>query len=339
MARTTQTAITPQPMHPHACIYTRVWVAAWAAISPAGDAAATWRAVEGRHRHLHRDPAWGWTGPVAGDQDALGLQVARSVAGALPRTGRIAVGLGTSKGDIARLTTGGAEAFPALAPGALSARVARALGLGQHLPCATAAACSTGLACLLAGADAIERGQADAALTGAAESSLTPLVLAGFRNAGVLCGAAEPQAFAQPTGFAPAAGAGAFALTAAPAGWRLVAGVRLGDAGHETQFTDPRTLATALQALWDLLPRPDLIACHATGTAAGDAYEMAGLASGPWRDTPRWCAKPWIGHALGASGALELAACLDGGACRLWKLSLGFGGHLVAVGLERRAPS
>jgi hypothetical protein len=322
-------------MHPYACIYHGIGIRSWAALSVAGDAASTWRAVHDRECRLSLDPEWGWTGPCTGDQDALGLHVAREAAARLPRDGLVAVGMGTSKGSISALLAG----RPPLrsAPGALSLQVAADLDLRTHLPCATAAACSTGLACLLAGADAVERGLAACALVGAAESSLHPLVLAGFRNAGVLCGRTPPQAFAQATGFAPAAGAAAFVLgTPHDGDWRLVAGVRLGDAGHETQFTDPRTLATALQALWDLLPAPDLIACHATGTAAGDRYEMAGLDAGPWRDMPRWCAKPWIGHALGASSAVELAACLESGSRRLWKLSLGFGGHLVAVALERR---
>lgn len=324
-------------MHPHATVYRRVGIAAWAAASAAGGAQAAWDAVRRRERRLQADPHWGWIGPCPGDQDALGIACARAAAAALTPGRAPAVGIGTSKGSLAGWAGRPSGSPLAHAPGALSARVAAELGLAVHLPCAVAAACSTGLACLLAGADLIERGAADAALVGAAESSLTPLVLAGFRSAGVLCGADEPAAFGAVTGFAPAAGAAAFALgPAAGAPWRLLAGVRLGDAGHETQFTDPRTLATALRALWDAAPEPDLIACHATGTAAGDAYELAGLESGPWRGAPRWCAKPWIGHALGASGAVELAACLAGGPRRIWKLSLGFGGHLAAVAAERR---
>jgi len=318
----------------HATRYDDVAITAWAARSAAGDAAATWAAV-GTRCCLELDAAWGWLGRCGGDQDALALTTAR----ALPRpAGLLAVGIGTSKGTLCQHAGGAGSLIDAL-PGAASLRVARALGLGLHLPCACAAACSTGLACLLAGADLVARGQADGALVGASEASLTPLVLAGFRSAGVLCGATPPQAFARPTGFAPAEGAACFALRrgVAAGGWRLVSGVRLGDAGHETQFTDPRTLTTALAALWRELPEPELIACHATGTAAGDVYEMAGLDDGPWRNIPRWCAKPWIGHALGASGAVELAAILASPLRRIWKLSLGFGGHLVAVAAERKA--
>jgi 3-oxoacyl-(acyl-carrier-protein) synthase len=315
--------------------YTRVSIGAWQARSAAGDALATWQAVAARRCVLSHDSSWGWVGRCGADQDALAVAVTRGLT--LP-SGLLAVGLGTSKGALAQHTAGDGPDWMSAFPGATSMTLARHLGLGLHLPCACAAACSTGLACLLAGADLVERGQADGALVGASEASLTPLILAGFRNAGVLCGTTPPQAFGSPTGFAPAEGAAAFTL--GPAGpWRLVAGIRLGDAGHETQFTDSRTLATALASLWSALPDPDLIACHATGTAAGDAYERAGLDAGPWRDIPRWCAKPWIGHALGASGAVELAAVLHAPVRRIWKLSLGFGGHLVAVAVERQGPA
>lgn len=317
-----------------ATAYRHVGIAAWAGLSPAGDAAATWQAVAGRRRHLVLEPASGWQGRcAAGDQAALGRQVAGALRGCA--TGRVAVGLGTSKGSLVAWAAAGAADPVGHLPGALSARAAAALGLRTYLPCACAAACSTGLACLLAGADLVERGQADSAIVGASEASLTPLILAGFAQAGVLCGVRPPQAFGEATGFAPAEGAAAFALGRGPAPWRLRAGVRLGDAGHETRFVDPRTLATALAALWAEVPDPDLIVCHATGTAAGDAYELAALADGPWSRCPRLTCKPWIGHALGASGAVELAAALAGPARRLWKLSLGFGGHLVAVACVR----
>lgn len=326
-------------VHPHLTEYRNVAIPAWAATTAAGDAAASLAAVASGRRHLACDPAWGWQGrqhPAAALHDAA-RRVVLAAWGGQPAE-HVAVGVGTSKGDIAGMLASHAAGSPVLpaswSPGSLSTAAATWIGCRLHLPCATAAACSTGLACLLAGADLVERGLARKALVGAAEASLTPLVLAGFANAGVLCGQREPQAFAEATGFAPAEGAAAFVL--ADAGpWRLRAGVRLADARHETRFEDPATLRTCLAALWDCCPHPDLIVCHATGTAAGDAYELAGLADGPWRDAPRLCCKPWIGHALGASSAVELALALELPLQRMWKLSLGFGGHLVAVAVER----
>lgn len=330
---------TTRPVHPHATIYRQVGIASSAGLSAAGDAVATAAAIADGRCALQDDPHWGWVGRIGGSRELEGLaaRVVSAACDGLAPSGRWAVGMGSSKGDISGLLAGTGPW--STAPGGLSMPVARQLGIGYFVPCATAAACSTGLACLLGGADLIERGQVDQAIVGAAESSLQPLVLAGFANAGVLCGRTLPQALAIPTGFAPAEGAAAFVLVAGPktppGGWRLRAGVRLGDAGHETHFLDPRTLTTALSALWDILPGPDLIVCHATGTVAGDAYELAGLEAGPWRICRRLVCKPWIGHSLGASGALELAIGLAGGGRRLWKLSLGFGGHLVAVALDR----
>lgn len=261
--------------------------------------------------------------------------------------GPLALSLSASKGDVEaleRTLAGDAGAFFDAIPGLLGPRVAARLGIGQHLPLPVAAACSTGLYGLLAAADLVERGTCVRALAGAADRSLTPLLLAGFASLGVLCGDRAPQAFAEPTGFAPAEGAGMVALTrnASPratsaGGWRLVAGVRLGDAGHETHFADPLTLATALAALWAELPQPELIITHGTGTGTGDAYERQALDAGPWAAAARLSCKPLIGHCLGASGIVELALGLEAPVRRLWKISLGFGGHLAAVALERQA--
>jgi 3-oxoacyl-(acyl-carrier-protein) synthase len=113
--------------------------------------------------------------------------------------------------------------------------------------------------------------------------------------------------------------------------------VRLGDASHPTRFADGDTLRRCLLALWDILPEPELIVTHGTGTASGDAYEHAALNDGPWRACARLTCKPVLGHCLGASGTVELALALEAPVARLWKLSLGFGGHLAALAVERSA--
>lgn len=252
-------------------------------------------------------------------------------------SGPLALGLSASKGDpwaLSQALAGRSEALIRAGAEAPNAAVARRLRTGTYVPCAVAAACSTGLYALLAAADLIEHGLADRALTGAVDGDLPPWLAAGFTALGVLCGPHPPQAFGRPTGFAPAAGAGVLGLAHTGA-WRLQAGVRLGDAGHETHFVNPGTLEHALSALWSAAPDPDLIITHGTGTAAGDAYELAGLDSGPWRTCARVAMKPLIGHCLGASGAVELAIACAAPVQRLWKLSLGFGGHLAAVALER----
>jgi 3-oxoacyl-[acyl-carrier-protein] synthase II len=252
--------------------------------------------------------------------------------------GPLALAASTSKGDVQaleRLLRGEAGSFIGALPGQLTPQLAAALGIGAYHGAPVAAACSTGLYALLGAADLVEEGICARALAGAADAALTPLLLAGFSALGVSCGKQHPEAFAErPTGFAPAEGAGFVAL-AGQGPWRLVGGVRFGDAGHETTFRHPATLATACAELWALLPAPDLIVTHGTGTAHGDAYERHGLDHGPWATAPRLHCKPWIGHCLGASGIIELAIGLESPARRLWKISLGFGGHLAAVAVER----
>jgi hypothetical protein len=321
--------------------YRHVALRSWACLSAAGGAEAAWAAVATGRSALVRDERGHWRGRLpAHHGDPVGvLHTAASAVwptvASLP--GALALGLSASKGDpwaLSQALAGTPSAWLQAGAEAPNARIARQLGTGPYLPCAVAAACSTGLYALLAAADLIERGQAGRALAGAVDGDLPPWLAAGFAALGVLCAGEPPQAFAQPTGFAPAAGAGVLGL-GADGPWRLVAGIRLGDAGHETHFVDPKTLEYALRALAEAAPGPELIITHGTGTAAGDAYELAGLAAGPWRSAERIAMKPLIGHCLGASGAVELAIACAAPVRRLWKLSLGFGGHLAAVALER----
>lgn len=324
----------------HATRYHRCGLAAWDCRLADRDAAGAWAAVSRGQRLLSTRPDGTWHGPLQlGVPPAHTLHAAFAAATQRPfaairdRAGLAAWGLSTSKGDPWAFTASGAATA---GPGHLGARLAREFAVGTYVPCATAAACSTGLYALLACADRIEDGTCTRGLAGAADGELPPWLEAGFARLGVLCGTTPPSALdGQGTGFAPAGGAGVVAVVPGPAPWRLVAGVRLGDAGHETHFVDPRTLHTALADLWEILPHPDLIITHATGTAAGDRYELAGLDGGPWRTCPRLNMKPLIGHTLGASGIVELAVGLEAPVQRLWKLSLGFGGHLAAVAVER----
>lgn len=321
--------------------YAGVHLAAWTCLSVAGDAAASWAAVAAGTCALSCDAEMGWHGPIPawrGDPVGLLLAAARPAwAAVAAEPGPPAWGLSASKGDPwawQAALAGGAAALHRAPPHAPGAAVARALGVGLHRPCMVAAACSTGLVACLEAADLIAAGGCARGLAGAVDGDLPPWLRAGFASLGVLCGQRRPQAFAEPTGFAPAAGAGVVAL-ARRGPWRLVAGVRLGDARHETHFEDPAVLRRCLAGLWDAAGAPDLIITHGTGTAAGDPYEAAGLERGPWSGVRRLSCKPVIGHCLGASGAVELALACEAPVARLWKLSLGFGGHLAAVAIER----
>jgi hypothetical protein len=314
--------------------YERVAISSWSAATCAGDAGKSWSAVTWRRTALALEDDLGWVGRVpAGSLHDLAIDVCKRPWSAIAQgEGRVAWSISASKGDPAGLVDG---RLVASLPGSLNAPVAAALGARELVPCPVAAACSTGLYALLAAADHIEHGRCARGLAGAVDRALEPWVVAGFAAMGVLCGNVAPQAFGKPTGFAPAEGAGIIAL-GSRGPWRLVAGVRLGDATHVTQFGDPTTLRACLAALWRSGSPPDLIITHGTGTAAGDAYESAALDDGPWRSTPRIACKPTFGHCLGASGAAELAVALEAPVRRLWKLSLGFGGHLAAVSVERQ---
>jgi 3-oxoacyl-(acyl-carrier-protein) synthase len=323
--------------------YQRVAIAGWDCLTAAGAARASWDAVIEQRRAIAREADIGWCGRIprriCGPEPlAAAVHAARGPWGSIAHLdGATAWSISTSKGDMHALAdalAGQPRRLLDAIPGTLGARLADCLGVVDAIPCPVAAACSTGLYAVLAAADLVERGACGRGIAGAVDRSLTPLVLAGFASLGVSCGDRAPEAFAAPTGFAPAEGAGFVALGREGA-WRLVAGVRLGDAGHETHFVDPRTLLTCLRALWEACPAPELIITHGTGTAIGDAYERTGLDDGPWRAVPRRHCKPHLGHSLGASGAVELAAALCADERRIWKISLGFGGHLAAIAIVR----
>ena len=224
--------------------------------------------------------------------------------------------------------------FAACWPSSLAGQICADAKIATYIGHSSAAACSTGLYTLLDAADLLEAGHSSHAYCGAADASLAPLLLGAYRNLKVLA-QEQPSAFSGlGSGFAPAEGA-AFLAMHNDGPWRLIAGVRAADAQHITRCEDPSVLRACLDALWDAMPAPDLIVTHATGTKHGDAFESAALAQGPWQDAELLHCKPTIGHCLGASGIVELAIGLHSSAKRIWKLSLGFGGHIAAVALQR----
>lgn len=323
--------------------YAQVAIVDAVATTCIGDQTAALQAAVAGRSGLVQDPTWGWLGKCQdGNLHDLALGAACRAWRAIAEVPEpLAFSASASKGDIAALITalaGQPELLvPALA-GGLDAPLARALGIRSWVGTPVAAACSTGLHGMLAAADLIEDGSCGRALVGAADRSLVPVLLAGFDNMGVLCGHRHPLESSKKDdrqGFAPAEGAGFIALQRGKGPWRLLGGVRLGDARHETHFQDPRTLSCALEALWAFCPDPELLVVHGTGTNAGELYERAGLDTGPWATAPRLILKPIIGHCLGASSTVELAIAMQSKARRIWKLSLGFGGHLAAVAVQR----
>jgi hypothetical protein len=119
--------------------------------------------------------------------------------------------------------------------------------------------------------------------------------------------------------------------------WLLEGWSMAGDASHPTACHDVETGIRMLTELWQQAPHPSALISHGTGTQAGDAYENAVLAGGPWKDLPRIDCKPTIGHCLGASGLVELALGLSSDLPSFWKVAFGFGGHLAGVAMRLSA--
>jgi len=319
--------------------FSQIWIQAWQAHSAAGDATATWQACHRGLCALQSDAEGWWHGQLANSGPAPSqVDLLRPLVRAvLPHQVDHLLGweLSSSKGDLAAWL-GRPPAVTAAWPAAMGMTVARQLGIRHLVGGATVAACSSGLFGLLCAADHLQHQRCQQAVAGVVDTPLHPMLLGCYRNMGVACRGQAPTAFQQATtGFAPAEGAAALRISTQPGPWRLCGGVRLADASHETRCGDAACLERCLAALWELLPEPDLVITHATGTRAGDAFERAGLDHGPWTQAQRLFCKPVIGHCLGASGLVELCAGLESPAQRLWKISLGFGGHIAAVAVAR----
>lgn len=252
------------------------------------------------------------------------------------------------------------------------ARTLQAEGPALNYP----TACATGIVCLIQGSVLIERGIANEVFAGATEACAYPLFLAGFKNMGAL--SLNPMRPFQPDrdGFNPGEGAAVFRLESLGApGQKPVAVLRgwdyRADAYHMTAVNpDGKTLAycirkTLERAGWN--PQDvEYINAHGTGTPVNDDVEARAIADVFGANCPPVSSlKPYIGHLLGASGAVELALIItalrngfipptltagtfdptlpirhvpvDGihrPVKRFLKLSLGFGGHIAALAVE-----
>ncbi len=245
---------------------------------------------------------------------------------------------------------------------------------------ARVAACSTALHNLFAAADYVSQGIVDTALTGSTDASLVQLYLASFLRLGALSRDGCFPYDARHAGFAAGEGAAVFILAnektiegedldplARIVAWRTSA-----DSWHTTSLRSDGRQVTLLveRLLADAGLQPsdiDLVSTHGTGTAQGDSAEAEALRSiFADRTPPVFSVKGAVGHLMGASGGIEVAACIE---ClshgivpatagfetlahdcqrisvhrrslrrpvrRILKWTLGFGGHLSACILER----
>ncbi len=253
---------------------------------------------------------------------------------------RIGLAVGNSKGGVAALeealcamTSGGVDA---IAPKMLDdffhhgANEAIMRQTGISGPCLSpVSACSTGAHSIMLGARWILDDQADYVLAGAAESSLTPLVLSGFGRMDVLATAdrdEDPKTVSRPydrtrRGFVVGEGAGVVVLERLSGALRRgakiyaeLAGWSLGADAYKPVSFDPSgqsiecIAAKCAQRMQTEVREIDYINCHGTGTHENDTIESRALRrlldQGSQR-TALSSTKPMTGHLLGAAGSVE----------------------------------
>ena len=187
--------------------------------------------------------------------------------------------------------------------------------------------CAAGNAALGDALRLIQYGSADVVLAGAAETPLSPVVFAAFDALNTMsrCGAYRPYHVAR-DGFIMGEGAALFVVEslahAKQRGARIyaeIAGYGLtNDAYH---MSSPEPVGRALQAAMRLALEDagamaediDYINAHASGTPANDPNELMHIAAVFGEHATRIPisgVKPFLGHTLGAAGALEIASCL-----------------------------
>jgi 3-oxoacyl-[acyl-carrier-protein] synthase II len=205
-----------------------------------------------------------------------------------------------------------------------------ALNLGIYGPHYTiGAACAAGNAGLIQGVQMLRLGECDVALAGGVSESIHTFgVFASFRSQGALAHHENPTKASRPfdlrrTGVVVAEGGCLFVLErltdALARGARIygeIVGYALNtDATDEVLPNAERQAECIELALQRANLRPSdisLVSTHATGTPTGDEQECAALRK-VFTDCPRTFfnnTKSYIGHAMGAAGALELAGNL-----------------------------
>ncbi|WP_425615906.1 beta-ketoacyl synthase [Anatilimnocola sp. NA78] len=213
-----------------------------------------------------------------------------------------------------------------------------ALNLGVTGPHYTiGAACAAGNAGLIQGAQMLRLGDCDVALAGGVSESIHTFgIFASFKSQGALATHAEPEKASRPfdtqrNGIVVAEGGCTYVLErlvdARQRGAKIygeLAGYAINTDATDFVLPNPERQAECVQLALKrggLEPRDiDIVSTHATGTGQGDTQECDALRrvfSGSDK-TYFNNTKSFIGHAMGAAGALELAGNLpsfDDGIC------------------------
>lgn len=191
------------------------------------------------------------------------------------------------------------------------------------------AACAAGNAGLIQGAQMLRLGDCDIALAGGVSESIHTFgIFASFKSQGALASHEDPTRASRPfdkqrNGIVVAEGGCLYVLERLEDAKRrgaIIYGELVGYAINTdaTDFVLPNPerqaecVRLALGRAGLAAEQIDIVSTHATGTGLGDIQECAALRSvfGESKRTYVNNAKSFIGHAMGAAGALELAGNL-----------------------------
>lgn len=276
---------------------------------------------------------------IAASQMAIedsGLEISRT------NSERVGVVIGTGAGGIVEviqagmnLTEGGWKKIqPMLVPSSMSNAVSCLVSIdsGAQGPAITStAACASGSYGLLEAFHVLQRGEADAIISGGCEAALEKSIVTSFGRIGTLTGDPDPQQASKPfsvdrDGFAPGEGCAILILeTAEHAKARgakvyaeLLGGYLTSDAYHITA-PDP-TAQGASRAMNKTLEFAridsedvDVIFAHGTGTVLNDKTECRAILQTfgeRGKEIPVTSIKSMIGHSLGAAGAHSAVAAV-----------------------------
>ncbi|MFP6887000.1 MAG: beta-ketoacyl-[acyl-carrier-protein] synthase family protein, partial [Opitutales bacterium] len=191
------------------------------------------------------------------------------------------------------------------------------------------AACAAGNAGIIQGLQMLRLGECDLALAGGVSESIRAYgIFAGFKSQGALAQHEDPAKASRPfdlnrNGIVVSEGGCLYTLERLPdakkRGARIlgeIAGYRINSDGTDYVLPNPKRQEECIrQALQCARMEPgdvDLVSTHATSTPQGDEQECTAL-RGVFGGNSGTCVnntKSFIGHAMGAAGALELAGNL-----------------------------
>ncbi len=231
--------------------------------------------------------------------------------------------------------------IPAYMPNAAAAGVSMKYGLRGHAY-GVVSACAGGAHAIGSAMRMIQYGDADAAVAGGSEATLTPFAFACFESMQALSPTGVSRPFdARRDGFVMGEGAGALVLeeeeTARARGATILGEIAgYGSTSDAFHLTAPEPsggpAARAIElALADAGLSPDDVAyvnAHGTSTPLNDAAETAAIkrALGDRRahQVPVSSTKSAIGHLLGAAGAVEAIATAEALRTRIIPPTLGY---------------